>query len=113
MRSLILAVLCCLLSLHMNAQQRYTEKDYARKPVWIDMIDDTTANYFEVEKSGDGRDFKTVALVMGPDPSKKDCDCYGCYDKINSKSDTTYYRVKHVDSNGVFDFSSVKMIGLK
>ena len=56
---------------------------------------------------------KTVALVMGPDPSKKDCDCYGCYDKINSKSDTTYYRVKHVDSNGVFDFSSVKMIGLK
>ena len=70
-------------------------------------------NYFEVERSGDGEDFKTVALVMGPDPSKKDCDCYECFDKINSGSDTTYYRVKHVDSNGGFDFSSVKMIGLK
>lgn len=70
-------------------------------------------NYFEVEKSGDGRDFKTVAVVMGPDPSKKDCDCYGCFDKINARSEVIYYRVKHVDSNGVVDFSSVKMIGLK
>src|SRR6185312_3717795 len=70
-------------------------------------------NYFEVEKSGDGRDFKTVAVVMGPDPSKKNCDCYGCFDKINARSEVAYYRVKHVDSNGAVDFSSVKMIGLK
>ena len=98
---------------HINMIDFNVVKDGNRVEInWITDKKEAT-NYFEVEKSGDGRDFKTVALVMGPDPSKKDCDCYGCYDKINSKSDTTYYRVKHVDSNGVFDFSSVKMIGLK
>ncbi len=33
------------------SQTTYTEKDYARKPVWIQMIEDTTANYYEVEKA--------------------------------------------------------------
>jgi hypothetical protein len=72
-----------------------------------------STNYFEVEKSGNGKDFKTVALVMGPDPSKTDCDCYGCFDKIKTNSKVTYYRLKHVDSEGVAEFSAVKMIALK
>ena len=29
----------------------YTDKDYARNPVWIKMIKDTAANYFEAEKA--------------------------------------------------------------
>jgi len=29
----------------------YSDKDYARKPVWIEMIKDTSANYFEVQKA--------------------------------------------------------------
>ena len=35
------------------AQQttQFTEKDYSSGPVWIQMIDDTLANYFEVEKA--------------------------------------------------------------
>ena len=41
-----------LLSLHASAQgKQYTERDYARTPVWIEMLDDTTANYFEVERA--------------------------------------------------------------
>jgi cytochrome oxidase Cu insertion factor (SCO1/SenC/PrrC family) len=43
---------CILLSSHVPAQsQQYTEKDYAKDPVWIQMLDDTTANFFEVEKA--------------------------------------------------------------
>ncbi|HEY5368552.1 MAG TPA: hypothetical protein VIJ75_06110 [Hanamia sp.] len=70
-------------------------------------------NYFEVEKSNDGREFKTVAVVMGPDPSKTDCDCYGCVDKINTKTKAFYYRLKHIDTNGTVEISGIKMITLK
>ena len=72
-----------------------------------------TANYFEVEKSNDGKNFKTVAMVMGPDPSKTDCDCYGCFDNITSHSKKSYYRLKHVDSNGIVEFSDVQTLALK
>lgn len=42
-----------LLPVLSKAQQtaQYTAKDYARTPVWIAMINDTTANYFEVEQA--------------------------------------------------------------
>ncbi len=50
-RSILLLLLLCY-TLALRAQQRqYTEQDYARDPVWIDMMDDTTANYFEAEKA--------------------------------------------------------------
>ena len=70
-------------------------------------------NYFEVEKSNDGKNFKTVAYVLGADPTKTDCDCYGCFDKINTNSKESYYRLKHVDTNGSVEFSEVKMIAFK
>lgn len=74
---------------------------------------DASTNYFEVEKSNDGKNFETVAMVMGPDPSKTDCDCYGCFDKVATQYKESYYRLKHVDSNGIVQFSDVKMIALK
>ena len=72
-----------------------------------------STNYFEVEKSSDGKNFKTVAYVLGADPAKKDCDCYGCFDKISSSEKKSYYRLKHVDSSGFVEFSEVKMLALK
>lgn len=69
-------------------------------------------NYFEVEKSKDGKNFKTVAYVLGADPTKTNCDCYGCFDKINSKVKELYYRLKHVDANGLVEFSEVKILAL-
>jgi hypothetical protein len=30
---------------------QYTEKDYSSSPVWIQMIDDTLANFYQVEKA--------------------------------------------------------------
>lgn len=51
-RNLYITLGCIFLSVYSNAQAtNYTEKDYARDPLWIEMLDDTTANYFEVEKA--------------------------------------------------------------
>jgi hypothetical protein len=72
-----------------------------------------STNYFEVEKSKDGKNFKTVAYVFGADPTKTDCDCYGCFDKISNNAKEFYYRLKHVDANGSVEFSEVKMIAFK
>ena len=72
-----------------------------------------STNYFEVEKSNDGKIFKTVAYVLGADPSKADCECYGCFDKINTHSKESYYRLKHVNRNGEVQFSEVKMLAVK
>lgn len=70
-------------------------------------------NYFTVEKSNDGKNFKTVAYVLGADPTQDDCDCYGCFDKIGTKSAKSYYRLKHVDKEGVIEFSEIKMLAMK
>lgn len=70
-------------------------------------------NYFEVEKSTDGEEFNTVSVVMGPDPTKTGCDCYSCFDKINAKTKTVYYRVKHIDTKGAVELSGIKAITLK
>lgn len=70
-------------------------------------------NYFEVERSNDGKNFKTVAYVLGADPAKTNCDCYGCFDKITTNTKESYYRLKHVDNSGIIEFSEVKMLALK
>lgn len=36
---------------HAQQIKVYTEKDYARNPVWISMIKDTAVNFFEAEKA--------------------------------------------------------------
>ncbi len=60
----------------------------------------TTTNYFAIQKSNDGVNFTTVALVMGPDP-KKNGDSYDFSDKLAAKSAKhSYYRLIHVDTNG-------------
>jgi len=71
------------------------------------------ANYFEVERSSDGKNFKTVAYVLGADPTKTDCECYGYFEKINTHFKQSYYRLKHVDMNGEVQFSKVEMLALK
>ena len=70
-------------------------------------------NYFEVEKSNDGKNFKTIAYVLGADPAQKDCECFGCFDKINDKTGEAYYRLKHVSINGIVQFSEIKLLALK
>lgn len=68
-----------------------------------------STNYFEVQKSSDGKNFKTIALVLGPDPKKPGCDCYGCFDKQVQKTNA-YYRLKHIDANGTAQLSEPKLL---
>jgi hypothetical protein len=50
MKKTYLLVLCTCLFYFARAQHTaYTEKDFARRPVWISMIKDTAVNYFEAE----------------------------------------------------------------
>jgi len=51
MKKACLLFILCFVATHLFAQQKHPEKDYARRPLWIDMMDDTTANFFEVEKA--------------------------------------------------------------
>jgi hypothetical protein len=76
--------------------------------------DDASAtNYFEVERSTDGKNFKTVAYVLGADPAQNNCECFGCFDKIDARTKESFYRLKHVNVNGSVQFSNVKMLALK
>ena len=67
-------------------------------------------NYFAIQKSTDGVNFKTVAVVLGPDPKQKNCDCYGCFDKYVPKSTKNYYRLVHIDSEGNEQIGEAKIL---
>ena len=71
----------------------------------------TATNYFAIQKSTDGITYKTVALVLGPDPKQKDCDCYGCSDKYVPKTAKNfYYRLVHIDTDGKEQITEAKLL---
>ena len=71
----------------------------------------TATNYFAIQKSTDGVNYKTVALVLGPDPKQKNGDCYGCSDKYESKTaKPSYYRLVHIDTDGKEQISEAKLL---
>jgi hypothetical protein len=81
------------------------------------MIDWTTdnkvpTNYFEIQRSTDGINFKTIELVLGPDPKQTGCDCYEGFDKANPNSKKYFYRLKHVSTNGEIALSETKMLAI-
>ncbi len=84
-----------------------------KRRVSINWTTDNTVptNYFEIQKSTNGVSFKTIAYVMGPDPTQTSCDCYGCFEKyIQKTSKHSYYRLKHVDVDGGEQLSEVKSL---
>src|SRR5687767_2073703 len=78
--------------------------------VIIDWKTDGTipTNYFAIQKSADGINFKTIALVLGPDPKQKG-DSYGCIDKI-TETRNSYYRLVHIDTNGNEQITEAKLL---
>ena len=50
---LLYATLCLVFVTNIsNAQSRgYSDKDFARNPLWISMIKDTSVNYFQAERA--------------------------------------------------------------
>ena len=66
-----------------------------KKKIFIDwsIKDSISTNYFEIQKSTDGINFKTIAFVLGPDPKRSDYPHYGCIDKFVRKiAMQSYYR---------------------
>ncbi len=86
-----------------------------QKRIALDWTTDNTVstNYFEIQKSTDGKNFRTIAIVLGPDPKQPACDCYGCFDKYLGKTSRhSYYRLKHVDLNGVEQLSETRLLAI-
>ncbi len=64
-------------------------------------------NYWQVQRSNNGKDFSTIAIVLGPDPDQPG-DRYQYMEKIKEGRDATkYYRLRHVDVNGNEQISKV------
>src|SRR6185503_12576422 len=78
-----------------------------QKRIMIDWKTDnkTPTNYFEIEKSLDGVNFKTIALVFGPDPKQTEGDSYEGFDKRDANTKKCFYRLKHVGVNGDIQLS--------
>jgi len=85
-----------------------------QKRIMIDWVTDNKVptNYFEIQRSMDGKNFKTIALVLGPDPKQSDCDCFEGFDKPATNTKRYFYRLKHVSIDGQIDLSETKMLAL-
>ena len=65
------------------------------------------SNYFEVEKSFDGKNFKTIMYVLGPDPAIKGKEKFESIDKTKTNK-RSYYRLKHINKEGIITFSPIQ-----
>jgi hypothetical protein len=63
-------------------------------------------NLFEIEKSGNGKDFKTAALVFGTD--SKENNSYLFHEK-NKQKDISY-RIKMINKDNHIEYSSIVVI---
>jgi hypothetical protein len=75
---------------------------------WV-ITDNETAEQFEVERSNDGKNFSTVALVFGTD--KAQTETYMFYEKSIFKK--VSYRIKCIDKNQTITYSDILIIDLQ
>ena len=69
-------------------------------------------SHFIIERSTDGENFSQVALVFGAGESDSKIN-YSYNDKdLKSRGGIIYYRLKQVDVDGKFNYSSVRIIRL-
>ena len=72
---------------------------------WV-ITENETAEQFEVERSVDGKNFSTAALVFGTD--KAQTETYMFYEKNISKK--VSYRIKCIDKNQTVTYSDILVI---
>ena len=64
-------------------------------------------NIWEVQSSTNGKDFSTIALILGPDPAKHG-DQYQYKEPIKSnRVPARFYRLRHLDSAGKEQISEI------
>ena len=115
LRTLLIITIIITGSTGLKAQKNINVTDFTvtakEQKVIIDWKTDgaTSTNYFAIQKSTDGVNFKTVALVLGPDPKQKNGDYYACSDKkVTAKH--SYYRLVHIDTNGNEQITEAKLL---
>ena len=69
-------------------------------------------NHFELERSFDGSNFSTIAIIFGEGTEKMVRNTYQFTDKSSSlqSKNIIYYRVKQVDNGGKFSYSNIVTI---
>jgi hypothetical protein len=75
----------------------------------IDWATDGTipTNLWKVQESGDGINFSTIAMVLGPDPGKAG-DNYQYRELISEgRNAKRFYRICHIDIDGNQQFSEI------
>ncbi len=91
----------------------FTVNEVEKKIIIDWAVDDKVpANYFEIQKSLDGKNFRTIALVMGPDPKQANADSYEYFDKPASKTQKYFYRLNHISVDGESELSETKMLAI-
>lgn len=73
---------------------------------------ETNNDHFEVERSLDRKEFKTIALVFGPEGNATTTNKYSFNDKAKDirSHDLAYYRLKQIDFDGNVTYTEVKMV---
>lgn len=72
---------------------------------------ETSNDYFEVQRAEDGKNFKTIAMVFGPEDGGG--KVYGFEDATRLKTRRAFYRLKLMDESGTVGFSDVVTIEVK
>lgn len=87
----------------------FTARKYNRTGIldW-QTINETNFDYFDIERSGDGKVFKNIGIVKA-NGKQEDKKQYNFVDKQPFES-VTYYRLKMVDRNERFRYSSIESI---
>ncbi len=77
--------------------------------------EDVTNNYFELQRSFDGKNFVTVALIFSStlEESVKNEGIFKDNACILKKKKVVYYRMKQIDTNGNLSYSPVINVKLK
>jgi len=85
-------------------------KDHKATASWTT---ETEVNHdrFELERSFDNTNFKTVALILGPKSSNGETKYYEYTDKSSELADKkiAYYRLKQIDIDGKVTYSTIKL----
>ena len=74
------------------------------------VADNETVNYFEIEKSLNGRDFEAVGTVFASE--KRGTEKYMFYETVTN-NDKVFYRLKMIDKENDIDYSRVLVFMLK
>lgn len=103
-------------AVNQQAKINYTSftVNAVKQKIMIDWSTDNkvATNYFEIQRSLDGVNFKTIALVLGPDPKQTKCECYEGFDKPSTYKHKYFYRLKHVGMNGETQVSETRMLAI-